>query len=264
MDRARLLDRAAASGEERLLLARVLDKWEQCRERNVPTATAFLSPAEQSAAESLLRAAGGAEGWRFFGGFSAAERRKLLFAPDWLPTEELPAHAGIVCVECRFYAADALTHRDFLGSLMGLGLAREKLGDILVGEGCAQILAEESVEEFLLREFTSAGRTRLTVCACPLETLRAPEARSRELRDTVMSLRLDSVTASGFSVSRSRAAELISAGRVELNWRPCDKPDRAVAQGDTITCRGLGRCEVAQVGGQSRKGRICIVLRRFE
>ena len=150
MDKARLLERAAQNAEERLTLARVLDKFEQSHQRNLPTETGFLSPQEQAAAKALLAAAGVREGFCFYGGFEGAERCKLLFAPDWMEVEDLPAQCGITAVQCRFYEGDKLSHRDFLGSLMGLGLVREKIGDILVQSGNAVILADTSVEDFLL------------------------------------------------------------------------------------------------------------------
>ena len=79
-----------------------------------------------------------------------------------------------------------------------------------------------------------------------------------------MSLRLDSVCSSGFSVSRSKAADLIAAGKVELNWRLCQKADKTVSEGDVISCRGLGKFEVAEVGGLSKKGRTNLLLKRYE
>ena len=83
------------------------------------------------------------------------------------------------------------------------------------------------------------------------------------IRDTVSSLRLDAVAASGFSLSRGRAAELISSGKFQLNHRECTKPDRPVAEGDVLSCRGLGKCAVKTVGGPSKKGRIMIELERY-
>lgn len=263
MDKGRLLDRAAQSPEERVTLARVLDKYEQAQRRALPTETGFLSPQEQAAARALLSAAGVQEGFCFFGGYDGAERQKLLFAPDWMAVEELPGQCGVVAVCCRFYEGDRLSHRDFLGSLMGLGLAREKLGDILVESGSAVLLADASVEEFLLREYVSAGRTKLSVSPLSLDELRPPEKQVKDIRDTVMSLRLDSVCAGGFGVSRGRAAELIAAGRVELNWRVCQKADKTVSEGDVISCRGLGKFEVAEVGGLSKKGRTALLLKRY-
>ena len=97
----------------------------------------------------------------------------------------------------------------------------------------------------------------------PAAHLHIPEVRCEEVRDTVSSLRLDAVAASGFSLSRGKAADLIASGRVQLNHRECVKPDHAVAQGDVLSCRGLGKCVLTEVGGPSKKGRILIVLERY-
>ena len=85
----------------------------------------------------------------------------------------------------------------------------------------------------------------------------------KTIRDTVAALRLDAVLASGFSTSRSKAAQLVSAGRVSVNHRECMKSDRTVEQGDVLSCRGLGKCVVKEVLGQSKKGRIMLILERY-
>ena len=150
MNRRELLDRASATAEERLLLGRVWDKYEQCRSRCVPTHTEFLSPQEQAAARRLLQAIGAEESeYAFFGGYEGSERRQLHFLPDWAfgPEED-----AVAALRCRFYEAGTLNHRDFLGSLMGLGLTREKIGDILVGENSADVLVSRTAEPFLLEQ----------------------------------------------------------------------------------------------------------------
>ena len=262
MERRRLLDRAAHSGEERVLLARVLDRYEQCRTRAVPTATDFLSPAEQRAARDLLHAAAVREGFAFCGGYERAERRLLLFLPDW--QEEPDESEHMTALRCTYRKEDILTHRDFLGALMAQGVTREKLGDILVSDGSADLLVSRDVAAYLLQNLTGAGRVKLSVSEIGLSALRVPEPKVREIRDTVAALRLDAVAASGFSMSRGRAQELIAAGRVQLNHRETLKSDAPVAQGDVISARGLGKFEVAEVGGLSRKGRTALTLRRYE
>ena len=121
----------------------------------------------------------------------------------------------------------------------------------------------DTVADFLLSSWNSAGRAKLTVTEIPAAHLHIPEVRCEEVRDTVSSLRLDAVAASGFSLSRGKAADLIASGRVQLNHRECVKPDHAVAQGDVLSCRGLGKCVLTEVGGPSKKGRILIVLERY-
>lgn len=261
MDRRQLLDRAAQSGEERVLLAHILDKCEQSRQRNIPAATDFLSPAEQRAAQDLLHAAAIHEGYAFRGGYERAERKMLFFLPDW--QEEADVSDAMVFLRAAWHESEHPTHRDLLGSLMALGVERETLGDILVSEGSADLIVSAGVAQYLLDNWTGAGRTALRLTAIGADALRVPEQKVKEIRDTVATLRLDAVTAAGFSVSRGKAAELIAAGRVQKNYREVTKGDASVAQGDVISARGLGKFEVAEVGGLSKKGRTGILLRRY-
>ena len=168
MDRRELLDRAARDEDERLLLGRVWDKWEQCRLRSIPTATEFLSPQEQAAAQRLLGALGVHDGYVFFGGYDGAERQRLFFLPDWAETPDADAVAAVAAT---WYGGEHLTHRDFLGSLMGLGLTRGTIGDILVTEDRCQVLTLPKTAEFLLSAWESAGRVRLKTAPLPPEEL---------------------------------------------------------------------------------------------
>ena len=263
MDRRELPDRAAHSPEERLLLSRVWDKCEQCRTRNIPTATGVLSPAEQAAAQGFLVLLGARESGIFWGGYDGAERAVLLFLPDWMDPSDAGTYSPIRCLRAAFREGENLTHRDFLGSLMALGLTREKIGDILVEKGGCQVLLDPSMTDFLLQNWDSAGREKLTVTPLPLSALAVPHAAVKELRDTVSSLRLDNVLAAGFSLSRGRAAEAVEKGSVQVNYVTCVKPDKPVSAGDTITCRGLGKCVLDSVGAPTKKGRLPVDIRRY-
>ena len=129
--------------------------------------------------------------------------------------------------------------------------------------GVCDVLLLREMEDFLLLHLESAGRTRLKVSPVPLSALTPPKVEVKLIRDTVATLRLDAVAASAFSLPRSRAADLIASGRVQLNHRECTKPDRTVAQGDVISCRGMGKAAVKTVGGLSKKGRIMIEVERY-
>ena len=261
MDRRNLLDRAAKSAQERVLLSRVLDKYDQCRQRNLSTNTAFLSPAEARGALDLLHAAAVHEGFALLGGYEGAERRMLFFLPDW--QEEADMSDAMAFLRAAWHESEHPTHRDLLGSLMALGIERETLGDILVSEGSADLVVSAGIAPYLLDNWSSAGRTALRLTRIESGALRVPEQQVREIRDTVATLRLDAVTAAGFSMSRGKAAELIAAGKVQKNYREVAKGDAPVAQGDMISARGLGKFEVAEVGGLSKKGRTGILLRRY-
>ena len=264
MNKTELLGKLSADPEERLLLARALDKLELCRTRNIPAHTQFLSLAEQAAAERLI-AASGHPAHLFWGGFGDAERKLCVFLPDWMSPEDwrLDADSPLSAVRIACPPGGGLTHRDYLGSILGLGITREKVGDLLVGEeGCQAVLLRE-LEHVLLSQLDQVGRQRVRVSPMAPADLTPPVRQVKQIRDTVATLRLDAVAASGFSLSRGKAADLIASGRVQLNHRECVKPDHAVAQGDVLSCRGLGKCVLTEVGGPSKKGRILIVLERY-
>ena len=173
------------------------------------------------------------------------------------------AESPIRCLRASFREDEKPAHRDFLGSLMGMGIVREKVGDILVGPDSADLLVLEGVSDFLLQSWTSAGRTKLRVSAIERSNLHIPAVQRKEVRDTVSSLRLDAVAASGFRLARGKAAALIESGKVQLNWRECVKPDKPLEAGDVVSARGFGKFELAGVGGLTRKGRISIVLQVY-
>ena len=236
-----MIAKTAQEPEDRLLLARIWDKYEQMERRSIPTATVFLSPRERVMAQSLLHAAGIRSGCLFDGGYPDAERTRLLFLPDWAGED----HDELVFLRAAFHGVDsALTHRDILGSLMALGVTRERVGDILVSPHSADLVAAPSLRDFFLREWTSAGRVKLTVTEISRGELLVPAAQA-------------------FSMSRGRAAELIAAGRVSLDHTPCLKPDKPVGVGCTVSVRGMGKARLAEIGGLTKKGRTGIVIERF-
>ena len=159
-------------------------------------------------------------------------------------------------------SSDALTHRDYLGALMGLGFKREVIGDILVADGSADILLLRDSLPLALRDLSKAGRAPLDCSELPLAELAPPAGALRELRDTVASPRLDAVIGVAFSLARGKAAEAIERGLVYVNNRLCEKPDAPVSQGDRLTLRGMGRAVVKELGGTSRSGRIFVTVVR--
>lgn len=259
MTKPELLQKVARDGEERTLLARVLDKLDQAG-RGCPAHTSFLSSAQQEAVNRLLAAAGHPR-HLWSGGFEDAERKVCALLPDW--QAESGWEPPFTALRCTWQSGERLTHRDFLGAILGQGLAREKVGDLLVGEGTCDVLVFKDLAPFLLQSWDGAGRAKLHVGEIPLADIRPPARTVKVIYDTVSAPRLDAVMSSGFAISRGKAAGLIAAGRVELDHRPCLKPDRTVPRGAVITCRGLGKCVLKEVAGLSKKGRIMIVLERY-
>lgn len=263
MNKTELLNKFAKDPEERIVLARALDQLERAQNRAIPCATQFLSPAQRAALEPLIAACGHPR-HLFHGGYEGAERTICVFLPDWQEPEDWDASDELAAVECAYPPTGAeLTHRDLLGGLMGIGLTRERVGDILAGDTAAQIVCLKDAAPIILSQFEQAGRYRLKLREIPLSALSPAPAQVKLIHDTVAALRLDAVLASGFSLARGKAADAVTGGRVSVNHRECLKPDKPVAQGDVLTCRGLGKCVLKAVGGQSRKGRIIIEIERY-
>ena len=263
MEQTELCTRLARTPEDRLLLRRILDQAVAAERRCVPCRTHFLTPREVTLAKQLVSALGQPP-HRFEGGHPLAERQVCVFLPDWLEPEDCSEEdLGVTALRASWYEGETLTHRDLLGALMGLGVRREMVGDLLVGESSADCLLLPEVTPFLLQNLTQAGRSRLKIKQISLSEIIVPEVKKKVIHTTVGSLRLDAVAASGFGTSRSKFAEAISGGRVTLNGLECTRADHPVEVGDAISCRGMGKCRLTGRGGLSRKGRINITVERY-
>jgi RNA-binding protein YlmH len=207
---------------------------------------------------------GQVEGLYAFGGYEAAERKLLVYLPEYLDESVLyEEDSPVVCLRASFYEGDTPTHRDFLGALMGAGIARDTVGDICVGKGSCDFFVTNEIAPYLLQNFDSAGRTKLRLQQIPLEEAAIPQPETTEIRDTVSSLRLDSVISVGFRVSRTAAAGYIAAGKAAIDGLPCEKPDKVVSEGMKISVRGLGKIKLATVNGKTKKDRISVTIHRY-
>ena len=260
MDRNNI-EKIAQSVEDRMLLAKLWDKINAGMRKNIPSNSPFLSPRELEMARLLL---GEPEGLYRFGGHEGAERRMLVYLPEYLEESYLMEEdSPVVCLRAVFYEGDCPTHRDFLGALMGAGVARETVGDICVGKGSCDFFVTREIAPYLLQSFDSAGRTKFRLSQVPLNEAQIPEPEVKIIKDTLASIRLDAVISSGFRVGRSAAAEYVSAGRAAINGLPCTKSDKSVSEGDTVSVRGMGKIKLAQVNGQTKKGRISVLIERY-
>ena len=260
MDRNHI-EKIAHTPEDRLLLAKLWDKITAGMRKNIPANTCFLSPRELEMARYLF---GDVPGLYAFGGYADAERKMLIYLPEYLEEDALyDSDSPCVCLRAGFYQADSPSHRDFLGALMGAGIGRETVGDICVGKSQCDFFVTAEMAPHLLQSFTSAGRTKLHLSQIPLTQAQIPEPEVREIKDTLASLRLDSVISSGFRIGRSLASQYISAGKASIDGLPCEKPDKPVAEGSRVSVRGLGKIRLVQINGKTKKDRISVVIHRY-
>lgn len=260
MDRSNI-SKIAQTPEDRLLLAKIWDKIHVGVHRNIPAATCFLSPRELEMARYLF---GNLPGLMRFGGYEDAERQMLVYLPNYLEESYLQEEgAPLVCLRATYYEGDSLSHRDFLGALMGSGIARESVGDICVGKGRTDFFVTEEIAPYILQNFQNAGKTKCKLKQIPISQASIPNSETTEVKDTLASLRLDSVISTGFRISRGLASQHILAGHAAVDGLPCEKPDKTVAEGTKISVRGLGKMKLTAINGQTKKRRISVVIHRY-
>lgn len=243
------------------MLAKVWDKLQAGMRKNIIASSPFLSPRELELTRFLF---GNAKGMHRFGGYADAERQMLIYLPEYLDENALTDEdSPIVCLRATFYEGDTPNHRSFLGALIGAGIAREALGDICVSKGSCDFFVTAQIAPYVLQNFTGAGRTKLHLKQIPLSEVTIAPPETKRIKDTLASLRLDNIISTGFRIGRSQAAQLIAAGKAAIDGLPCEKPDKAVEEGAKISVRGLGKIQLISVNGQTKKGRMSVVIDRY-
>jgi RNA-binding protein YlmH len=144
-----------------------------------------------------------------------------------------------------------------------LGVDREYIGDIIATKDCAKILVDKKMCDYFTTNLTQIGGTSVKTSIDELENISPKEERVKEIRATVASLRVDSIAAAGFGMSRSKAATEIEAEKIKLNWQTVKNASQSIKEGDILSMRGRGRLEVAEIRGQTKKGRVGVLLKRF-
>lgn len=246
-------------GPERFLIANACDKARQAIWQNAPRFTEFLDPGRRALLEQYSYL------WDATmlscGGYAEAERQMVAFTPPSyaLAPDEFPMAAIEVAGNQTF---GTVTHRDYLGSLLALGIERGIVGDILVGPHGCQVLVQAAIAPYILANWEAVGRMGIKTKRLALSDLQPPEQKLVWSQATVASLRLDAILSAAYGLSRTKAAALIKAGKVKHNFLPEIRVDREVAAGDVLSIAGKGRAELREVGGRSKKGRLFVRIAR--
>ncbi len=250
--------------KDELIISKIEDRIDQCRDGYYVTATGLLDSHEQALAKATSRNAAGVR-TIMYGGYDGAERRMLVCVPTDIPMTDEEAVEGLLCVlrVTKPAISRDLTHRDYLGSLLGLGIDRSVTGDILVRDDGADIIIVPEIADFLVSEYLQVGRTYISTEAVPVSELIIPEQHTQIIHDTVQSARLDNIISSAFKISRTKAAEAIKGGIVSVDHIECLKPDFRVEEGAALVLRGKGKAILRELGGESKKGRIWISIEKY-
>ena len=258
------------SREEALLYAHAEELLARARSGEV-TATAFLTPLQQKrlrahfafAAEELILA----------GGYEGAERRRMFFLPPYVVEAEEALRAELlyedmserlVPLSLKGSGFASLSHKDYLGAVLNLGIERDALGDLCVLSPTEAVLfCDRLMATFLTESLQRVARDTVRVSVATLPDDFDGGRRFAPCTDTVASPRADAVVAALCNLSREKARALFTAGLVELDYEPADKPDAEVTEGAVLTVRGHGKFIVRSLADKTKKGRYRLVADKY-
>ncbi len=256
--------------DKEILISRTYDKKEEADKNMMITHTVFLSVDEIS--ETGFACIKSLDGLRifFYGGIPDAERRAIFFVPECFGIQDIGEYYNEVKVDNPLVAIkvtkdrfSSLSHRDYLGALMGLGIKREQIGDIVVSEDGAYIICFRNIALFITENLKKSGKGTITCFVTDISEVELPNEKTETKFHSVASLRLDNIISAGFSVPRSSCNEYINKGLVYVNSVKTLKSDAPVKENDKIVLRGKGKIVLAEMIGENKKGRIHINIRHF-
>lgn len=246
--------------DDKLLIARINDLFSLCDKYCCARFSDFLDGAEQAVIQDNVRIPYGYN-TVLFGGFKESEKKIMGVFPEWEEPDE--GVFPIVCLKAEGGFTRKLTHRDYLGTIMSLGITPQKLGDIVVYDGYAYIFVHSDVAGYTAENIRKIGNQGVKVSVIEDIGSITVERRYKTISAVCASERLDAVVGAAINVSRSAASSLISSGKVKLNHRETEKQSETIREGDLISVRGYGRYLVDKFGGTTRKGRLQIVLKQY-
>lgn len=248
------------NSDDTLTINRFLEAANNCYYRNIPVETDFLDLYRQNLFNTILKELPPVS-HKVMGGYDLAERKVVLFLPDDTYESYIPfSIIKIVPVHIKFF--EELTHRDYLGSILALGISRDKIGDIIVKKDCAYLFCTNSLAAFLEENITKIRNTFVKAqIITDAEFDYLPDFEV--IKGNVASVRLDAVTALAFRISRNHIIDYIEEGKVYVNGRIITSNAYSLKPSDIISVRGLGKIQYAGAGNETRKGRIMITINKY-
>jgi RNA-binding protein YlmH len=246
--------------EEKEFIDQALNWIGQARTSYAPKLTDFLDPRQQQILQTVL---GNDEeiSLYMFGGDETAERKRAILCPDYYSPAEEDYQMALfeIAYPKKFLNID---HRQVLGTLMSLGLKREKFGDIIISEEHTQFIAAAEIEAYLLSNLEKIGKASVTIKKRALDEIVQTDESWAEQTITVSSMRLDTIISSVINLSRQKAQSLISSGKVKMNFKQTESVSVECKEGDTLSIRGFGRCKILSIEGRTKKDKWRITIGR--
>ena len=244
--------------DEQSFIDQVVDWILQVENQYTPYLTNFLNPRQLFIVESIVRQYDTIN-YQSFGGYVGAEQQRVLIYPPYY--EPTPADFEITLFEVNYPKKFAeLSHGQIMGTILGTGISRGNLGDILTDGERWQFLADARMKDFILINVDHIGRVNVHLEESSLENL-VQKMDKWELEEIIVSsLRIDVILARALNVSRNRAKTLIKDQKIKLNWVEVERPDIDVEEYDILSIRGFGRVKIGAQQGFTRKDNLVLEI----
>lgn len=246
--------------EEQLLKKRMIELTGLCYQRDIQTSTGFLSLNEQTIFHSIEKTLPPVRTC-LTGGFEGAERKLLCFLASYDDEKFGLPIAVLEVIPANLRYSEALTHRDYLGALMNLGIERSCIGDILMKENGCCVFCQEKMADYLCQELTMVRHT--SVICRKADATEPITPKMERVSGSVASPRLDSVIAMVFSSSRTKILPLIEGEKVFIDGKQVTSPAVQLKEGEIVSVRGMGKFRFAGSGGLSKKGRLYVYADKY-
>lgn len=233
-------------------MRQILDKIEMVMNNHLVESTDFLDPYSRLLAKSIIN--------QFLevnyleqGGLKESERQIITIHPDYYYLGDRDLNIVALRLRGNF---ENLSHRDFLGSILGLGINRSKIGDILLHDDFTDIILKKEILNFIQFNLDKVGNNNISIEEISLQEIVPGKIYYKEIQKTLSSNRLDVYISGAYNLSRQESTKLVKSGNVRVNWEPINKISKELEIGDIISIRGYGRSVLHSIDGLSKKGKI--------
>lgn len=219
--------------------------------------TDFYDPYEIYLAKSILNRFDDIN-YHEVGGLQDSERKIMMLYPNYYEKKDIEDEISFLRLSG---SLENLKHKDYLGSILGLGINRSKVGDILIHKDYTDVVVKKEISEYIIFNLEKIGKQKVSVLEIQENDLIPVDLEYKEINLTVSSLRLDTIISSIYNISRQESAKLINSEAVKVNFEKIDKTYREVNENDLISTRSYGRAIFESIDGLSRKGKFRITVR---
>lgn len=214
----------------------------------------FLNPFEVESAKAILNANDDLK-YTVDGGYDESERKIVFIYPFYMDYEDINETLRFIQIEGNF-KFKSISHKDYLGSLLSLGIKREKIGDIIIHENFCQVIVTFDICDFILMNLEKVARNNVKLKEISRKEVVYNPPNYKEINFTVSSSRIDCIISGLYNISRQESAKLISNEKVQVNYEKITSCSKEIKSESLISVRGKGRSQINNIGGLTKKGKV--------